>query len=188
MQAVDRNYNSLRDKLNELRAEKILNEKRKEERSSTLSELNRNVEKLNDALEKLKSAEQHEIKKLEDLMKEQDNLKSYIQIDANNFSQKEKDFQKNQEEIALVDNEINKLNATKAVNISELEASKGLLSKNKDQKTVFDKLEIENGFERCLDALFFSELEYPEKTKRKISGWQNVLDKTDNKIKRIFLI
>ena len=89
-------------------------------------DLNRNVEKLNDALEKLKSAEQHEIKKLEDLMREQDNLKSTYQTDANNFSQKEKDFQKNQEEIAIVDNEINKLNATKAVNISELEASKGL--------------------------------------------------------------
>ena len=186
MQAVNESYNSLRDKLNELRAEKILNEKRKEERSSTLLDLNRNIEKLNDALEKLKSAEQHEIKKLEDLMKEQDNLKSTYQIDANNFSQKEKDFQKNQEEIAIVDNEINKLNATKAVNISELEASKGLLSKNNDQKTVFDKLEIENGFERCLDALFFSELEYPEITKRKISGWQNVLDKIDNKIIKNF--
>ena len=90
-----------------LRAEKILNEKRKEERSSTLSDLNRNVEKLNDALEKLKSAEQHEINKLEDLMKEQDNLKSTYQIDANNFSQRKR-FSKNQEEIGNVDNEINK--------------------------------------------------------------------------------
>ena len=49
-----------------------------------------------------------------------------------------------------------------------------------DQKTVFDKLEIENGFERCLDALFFSELEYPEITKRKISGWQNIFTALDN--------
>ena len=117
-------------------------------------------------------------------MQEKDNLKSNYQIDANNFSQKEKDFQKNQEEIAIVDNESDKLNARKAVNISELEASKGLLSKNNDQKTVFDKLEIEIGFERCLDALFFSELEYPEITKSKISGWQNVLNKIDNKIKK----
>ena len=186
MQAVDESYNSLRDKLNDLRAEKILKEKRKEERSSTLSDLNRNVEKLNDALEKLKSAEQHEIKKLEDLMKEQDNLESTYQIDANNFSKKEKDFQKNQEEIAIVDNEINKINARKAVHISELEASKGLLSKNSDQKTVFDKLEIENGFERCLDALFFSELEYPEVSKNKESGWQKVSDKFDNKIEKNF--
>ena len=119
-------------------------------------------------------------------MKEQDNLKSTYQTDANNFSQKEKDFQKNQEEIAIVDNEINKLNAKKAVHISELEASKGLLSKNSDQKTVFDKLEIENGFERCLDALFFSELEYPEVSKNKESGWQKVSDKFDNKIEKNF--
>ena len=119
-------------------------------------------------------------------MKEQDNLESTYQIDANNFSKKEKDFQKNQEEIAIVDNEINKINARKAVHISELEASKGLLSKNSDQKTVFDKLEIENGFERCLDALFFSELEYPEVSKNKESGWQKVSDKFDNKIEKNF--
>ena len=117
-------------------------------------------------------------------MKEQDNLESTYQIDANNFSKKKKDFQKNQEEIAIVDNEINKINARKAVHISELEASKGLLSKNSDQKTVFDKLEIENGFERCLDALFFSELEYPEVSKNKESGWQKVSDKFDNKIEK----
>merc|ERR1711991_1143845 len=186
MQAVDESYNSLRDKLNELRAEKILNEKRKEERSSTLSDLNRNVEKLNDALEKLKNAEQHEIKKLEDLMKEQDNLESTYQIDANNFSKKEKDFQKNQQEIAIVDNEINKLNARMALNISELEASKGLLSKNSDQKTVFDKLEIENGFERCLDALFFSELEYPEVSKNKNQVGKKPLVKKKKKKKKNF--
>ena len=65
-------------------------------------------------------------------------------------------------------------------------ASKFLISKNNDQNTVFDKLEIENGFESCLDALFFSELEYPVITKRKISGWQNVLDKIDNKIIKNF--
>ena len=186
MQAVDDSYNSLRDKLNELRAEKILKEKRKEESLSNLSDLNRGVEKLNDALEKLKSAEQHEIKKLEDLIKEQDNLKSRYQIDSDNFSQKEKDFKKNNEEIAFVDNETNKLNARKAVNISELEASKSLLNMNSDQKTVFDELEIENGFERCLDALFFSELEYPKITKNKTSGWRKVVDKIENKIEKNF--
>ncbi len=186
MQAVDDSYNFLRDKLNELRAEKILNEKIKEENLSNLSGLARSVEKLNDSLEQLKSAEQHEIKKLEDLLEEQDNLKSRYQIHSNNFSQKEKDFQKNQEDIAFVDNEINKLNARKAVNISELVASKGFLNKNSGQKTLFDELEIENGFERCLDALFFSELEYPEITKNKVSGWQKVVDKIENKIEKNF--
>ena len=186
MQAVDDRYNFLRDKLNELRAERILNKKRKEERLSNLSDLARSVEKLNDSLEKLKNAEQHEIKKLEDLLEEQDNLKSRYQIHSNNFSQKEKDFQKNEEEIAFVDNEINKLNARKAVNISELVASKGFLNKNSGQKTLFDELEIENGFEPCLDALFFSELEYPEITKNKVSGWQKVVDKIENKIEMNF--
>ena len=186
MKEVDSNYYTLRDKLNDLRAEKILNEKRKEEHLSNVSDLNRSIVKLHDALNKLKSAEQKENNRLEGLIKEQVDLKSRYELESKNISQKEKDFLDNREEITLVDNEINKLNATKAVNISELEASKGLLSKNSDRKTVFDKLEIENGYERCLDALFFSELEYPEVSKNKESGWQKVADKIDNKIAKNF--
>ena len=187
MEAVDDSYNSLRDRLNELKAEKILNEKRKEEHLSNVSNFSQSLEKLNGSLEKLKGAEQDEKRKLEDLLKEQEALKSGYQIESHNLSQKEKDYQQNQGEIEFLDNEVNKLNAKKAVSLSELEASRGLLDKNTDQKTVFDELEIENGYERCLDALFFSELEYPKISKIRVSGWQKVVDnKVENKIGKNF--
>ena len=187
MEAVDDSYNSLRDRLNELKAEKILNEKRKEEHLSNVSNFSQSLEKLNGSLEKLKGAEEDEKRKLEDLLKKQEALKSGYQIECHNFSHKEKDYQQNQGEIEFLDNEVNKLNAKKAVSLSELEASRGLLDKNTDQKTVFDELEIENGYERCLDALFFSELEYPKISKIRVSGWQKVVDnKVENKIGKNF--
>ncbi|MFL2800363.1 MAG: chromosome segregation protein SMC [Paracoccaceae bacterium] len=187
MEAVDDSYNSFRDRLNELKAEKILNEKRKEEHLSNVSNFSRSLEKLNLSLEKLKSAEQDEKRKLEDLIKEQETLESGYQIMSHNLSQKEKGFQKNQGEIEFLDNEINKLNAKKAVSLSELEASRALLDKNIDQETVFDELEIQSGYERCLDALFFSELEYPRISEIRVSGWQKVIDnKVENKIGKNF--
>jgi len=187
MEAVDNSYNSIQDRLNDLKAEKILNEKRREDHLSNISNLSRSLEKLNGSLEKLKSAERDEQRKLEDLLREQETLNREYQIESHNLSQKEKDFQKNQDEIGFVDNEINKLNAKKAVSLSELEASKSLLDKKSDQETVFDELEIENGYERCLDALFFSELEYPKISKIRGSGWQKVVDsQVANKIVKNF--
>ena len=187
METVDNSYNSFRDRLNELKAEKILNEKRKEEHLANVSNFSRSLEKLNVSLEKLKNAEQDEKRKLEDLIKEQETLESGYKIRSHNFSQKEKDFQKNQGEIEFLDNEINKLNAKKAVSLSELEASRALLDKNTDQETVFDELEIQSGYERCLDALFFSELEYPRISEIRVSGWQKVVDnKVENKIGKNF--
>ena len=187
MEAVDNSYNSIQDRLNDLKAEKILNEKRREDHLSNISNLSRSLEKLNGSLEKLKSAERDEQRKLEDLLTEQETLNREYQIESHNLSQKEKDFQKNQDEIGFVDNEVNKLSAKKAVSLSELEASKSLLDKKSDQETVFDELEIENGYERCLDALFFSELEYPKISKIRGSGWQKVVDsQVDNKIVKNF--
>ena len=175
--SLEKDYVDCRQRLDQLRAEKVLKKERIEENISYIAELKQSIESIKRDLNNSKSAEKQAFSNLELNQEKLKELKIKLVGIEENLAQKEKVHNDLKKNLALVLENLNRENLNKNMLTSELEVSENLTSLKENGPSIIDDLKVEEGFEPCLDAIFVSELDYPKRENNLTSGWREMIEK-----------